>query len=98
MTNNTTTLEPTTPTVRYGVMTDYDYSDTHTNRRLTMWSGSFCSDFAAEVYSRPNGWTVHPAYGKPFHVDGPNDRTDDNYQQVDALLSAALNAHENGKG
>jgi len=79
----------------YSIATDYEYTETHKRERLSIWSGAFASDYEGEAYSRPRGWTIRPYYGlgDVIRVDGPNRRTDENYPEVDRLISDALEAY-----
>jgi hypothetical protein len=83
----------------YGVANDYDYNETHKRERLTLWSGAFSSGYEGEALSLPSGkgYMVTPYYGEKFRVASPTPRTDENYQQVDAALNAALNAYHAAK-
>lgn len=79
----------------YGVMTDYDYTATHKRERLTIWSGPFYSVFEGQAYTLPkrDGYMVGTYNGDRIRVSCPTPRTDDNWQQIDAAIGAALRAH-----
>ncbi len=80
---------------RYGIISDYDYNLTHKRERLTIWSGSFMSDYEGEAYSLPknNGYMVNLGYGDKVRVTCPTPRTDKNYNEVDEAINKALNGH-----
>lgn len=84
---------------RFGVIEDYDYSQTHKRHRLTIWSGSFMSDYEGEAYSLPkgNGYMVSLGYGGKVRVSCPAPRNADNWVQVDEAINAALNAYFDNK-
>ncbi len=69
------------------VREEYDGDSGNT---LTLWSGSFASDFEGEAVpkSEGSGYRITPAYGPEFEVSCPM-RTDSNYQQVDAAIQKA---------
>lgn len=79
----------------YGVSTDYEYSADHKRQRITVWSGSFYGVFEADGLSLPNdaGYMLTTYNGEKVRVACPAPRNEDNYQEVDAAVSAALNAH-----
>jgi hypothetical protein len=81
------------PDVRYGVTTDYDYSAERKRQYLDVWSGPWMHDHEGRAVSRPRGFAITTNNGAKVYIDCPSPRTDDNYQQVDAAISAALNRH-----
>ena len=78
---------------RFGIMTDYDYNETHKRERLTIWSGPFASVREGEAYSLPkgDGYMVTLEYGGKVRVTCPTPRTDATYIEVDAAINKALN-------
>ena len=84
----------------YGVTEDYDYTATHKRARIVVWSGAFFSVFEAEGFSLPkgDGYMLTTYNGDKVRVECPIERTDDNYQQFDAAITAALDAHYAGNG
>lgn len=80
---------------RYGVIRDYDYSETHKRERLTIWSGSFMSDREGEAYTLPkgDGYMIRLEYGDKVRVTCPTPRNDATYNEVDAAINKALNLH-----
>lgn len=81
--------------VTYGVRTEYDYNADHKRFKVTLWSGSFYSTPEGEALALPSGvgWSLwpFPAMGGSVRVLAPTPRTEDNYREVDAALSDALN-------
>ena len=68
-----------------------DEYDTRSGRqRLTLWSGSFCSDYEGEAVELPkhDGYMVD-VYGKKFRVHCASPRTEENYKEVDAAITNA---------
>jgi hypothetical protein len=80
---------------RYGIIEDHDYNSTHKRKRLTLWSGSFMSDYEGEALSLPkgDGYMVNLGYGDKVRVECPVERTDANYQEQDKAFNDALNKH-----
>jgi hypothetical protein len=79
----------------FGVATDYEYRGTHKRDRITVWSGPFYSTFEAEGVSLPNdaGYMLTTYNGDKVRVACPAPRTEDNFEDVDRLVSGALDAH-----
>lgn len=79
----------------YGVMTDYEYSDTHKRDRITVWTGPFASVYVAEGFSLPkgNGYMLTTYNGDKVRVTCPAPRTDATYQVTDAAIQEALSKH-----
>lgn len=79
----------------YGVMTDYEYNVDHKRQRLTVWSGAFMAVHEAWGVSLPknDGYMLTTYNGDKVRVTCPVERTEDNYREVDAAISAALDAH-----
>lgn len=75
---------------KFGVATDYEYNKTHKRDRITVWSGQFCDTFEADGLSLPTGGYMLTYFGKKIRVKCPSPRTEENYLQVDAAVSAAL--------
>lgn len=84
----------------YGVATDYDYTATHKRERLSIWSGPFFSVYEGEAFTLPkrDGYMVTTYNGDRIRVTCPAPRTDENYQQVDDAIAAALTAYEQQRG
>lgn len=80
---------------RFGVTTDYEYSATHSRDRLEVWSGPFFSVWEATGLSLPRGggFMLTTYNDDKIRVTCPARRTSANYEEVDAAISAALNAH-----
>ena len=80
--------------MQYGVMTDYEYNSEHKRERITVWSGTFMDSWEAEGYSLPgrNGYMLTTYNGDKVRVACPM-RDDSTYQEVDAAISSALEAH-----
>lgn len=85
---------------QFGVMTDYEYRVSHKRDRIVVWSGPFYSTFEAEGYSLPNGagYMLTTYNGDKVRVECPSPREQDNYEEADLLIAAALNAHFHAKG
>lgn len=84
----------------YGTATDYEYTTaTHKRERLVIWSGPFCSVYEGEALSLPkrDGYMVTDYNGDRIRVVCAVPRTEANYLEVDAAISAALNAHDTRK-
>lgn len=80
----------------YGVTTDYEYSAEHKRQKLDIWEGPFFSSWTGTAYSLPNGaGFMVTTYndGAKVRVSCPSPRTADNYLEVDAALSEALNEY-----
>jgi hypothetical protein len=79
-------------TKQYGIMTDYDYGVTHKRSRLTVWEGSFMSQYLGEGYSLPgeDGYMLTLHNGKRIRVTCPTPRNGQNYLQVDKAINTAL--------
>ena len=84
---------------RYGVMDDYEYNATHKRTRITVWSPPFASVFEADGYSLPNGagYMLMTYNGDKVRV-ACSIRDADTYREIDAAISAALNAHHDNRG
>lgn len=84
-----TTYKPT----RFGVATDYDY--TGKRDKVIVWSGSFMGTFEAEGLSLPkgDGYMLTTYNGDKVRVECPTPRETENYEEIDAKINAALNAH-----
>lgn len=84
----------------FAVMNDYEYTVTHKRERITVWSGSFASTFEADGFSLPSGkgYTLTTYNDDKVRVTCPSPRTDENYRDVDAAVSAALTAHYDAIG
>jgi hypothetical protein len=78
----------------YGVRTEYDRNEGRKRDHLTVWSGPWYSVYEAAGVSLPrgDGYMLTTYNGKKVRVTCPTPRTDENYQQIDAAVSAALNA------
>lgn len=66
---------------------------------LTLWSGSFMSDFEGTARELPghNGFMItisHSLWSHKTRVSCESPRNDENYERVDAAIEAALNAAE----
>lgn len=79
---------------KFGIATDYDYRAGHKRDRLTIWEGSFFSSFAGEALSVKDGYMVTTYNGRKFRVSCPSPRNEDNYEEVDAAIDAAMRAAE----
>jgi hypothetical protein len=79
----------------YAIATDYDRNEGRKRDYLTVWSGGFLSDYEASGVSLPrgDGYMLTLAYGGKVRVTCPTPRNEDNWQAVDAAVSAALTAH-----
>lgn len=79
----------------YGVATDYDRSAGRKREYLTVWSGPFFSVWEADAVSLPkgDGYMLRTYNGVKVRVSCPTPRTDENYEEVDAAIDAALRAH-----
>ena len=86
------TTETFIPT-HYAIADDYDYNETHKRSRLSIWSGPFASIYEGEAYSLPgkNGYMVSLYYGPKLRVETGGLRDDDNWQEVDNKIRAAIN-------
>ncbi|QNJ55584.1 hypothetical protein SEA_PHINKY_93 [Microbacterium phage Phinky] len=90
---------------RYGYTEDYEYNATHKRIYFTIWSGSFMSVWEADGYATPGAKQVTlNTYAQTNKVvvklpDGVTfPRTDENYEAIDAAISAALNEWERKRG
>jgi hypothetical protein len=83
---------------RYAVATDYDYNRTHKRDCITVWSGQFCQEYEGTGLALPcdvgNMLTLYG--GIKLRVACPCPRTEANYQDVDAAISAAIAEAEGG--
>jgi hypothetical protein len=81
--------------MRYGIMEDYDYNQSHKRKRLTVWSGPFASVREGEAYSLPkgDGYMLTLEYGDKIRVTCPVERTNETYLEQDKAFNDALNAH-----
>lgn len=79
----------------YGVMTDYEHNLTHKLERLQVWCGPFASIWVAEANELPrhSGYMLSLYGDEKLRVECPSPRTSENYEQIDAAINAALNAH-----
>jgi hypothetical protein len=76
---------------KFSVATDYEYNKNHKRDCVTVWSGAFCSVWEATGLSLPSGgYMLRTFSGKKIRVTCPSPRTDENYLQVDAAISAAM--------
>lgn len=77
-----------TPT-RYSIRDEY--APLFGRERLTLWSGAFASTFEGHAWELPNhdGYMVTLDYLGSVRVECETPRTDENYDRVDAALSAA---------
>ena len=80
--------------MQYGVMTDYEYNSEHKRERISVWSGQFMGTWEADGYSLPGrkGYMLTTYNGDKVRVTCPM-RDDYTYQEVDAAISSALEAH-----
>ena len=78
----------------YGISVDSEYNTTHKRERISVWSGQFMGTWEADGYSLPgrNGYMLTTYNGDKVRVTCPM-RDDSTYQEVDAAISSALNAH-----
>lgn len=69
-----------------------EYSAPFGRQVLTLWSGSFADQYEGRVWELPrhDGYMVTLYGGRKVRVDTPSPRTDDNYQEVDAAINAAV--------
>lgn len=81
--------------MRYGIIEDHAHNKTHKRKRLTLWSGTFMTDYEGEAFSLPkgDGYMVNLGYGDKVRVVAPVERTDENYQEQDKAFNDALNRH-----
>jgi len=81
--------------MRFGITTDYEYSATHKRHRLDVWSGAWFSAWEATALELPkhDGYMLTTYSGDKLRVTCPAPRTAENYESVDAAISAALNAY-----
>lgn len=79
----------------YSIATDYDRNAGRKRDYLTVWSGPFASTYEASGVSLPNGdgYMLALAYGGKVRVSCLTPRNDDNWQQIDAAIDAALTEH-----
>ena len=84
----------------YGVATDYDRNVDKKRDYLTVWSGSFMGVWEAEAVSLPkgDGYMLTTYNGDKLRVTCPTPRNDETYQEIDAAIGAALNAHHAARG
>jgi len=82
-----------------GIAIDYEHK--HFGREiLNVWSGAFFSVWEGEAIQLPraDGYMVRTCNGDRVRVTCETPRTNENYQRVDAAISAALNAHDEARG
>lgn len=81
--------------MKYGIIVDEEYNETHKRKRLTVWSGPFASVREGEAYSLPkgDGYMLTLEYGTKIRVECPVERTSENYEEQDKAFNDALNAH-----
>lgn len=81
--------------MRFGVTTDYDYSQDHKRQKLQVWSGPFMHTYEGDAYSLPSGegFMVTTYNGDKIRVSCPSPRDETNYERVDRAIDAALNRH-----
>jgi hypothetical protein len=62
-------------------------------QRLTLWSGSYCSDYEGEAIELPrhNGYMVNVG-GDLYRVHCPSPRTEENYETVDNVINETIAA------
>lgn len=89
--------------MHYSIMTDYDRS-TEKREQIIVWSGPFASGWEARG-SAANGashYEMTDYSGKRFRAKLPEGvtapRTEENFQQIDAAISAAYDAHNARQG
>lgn len=76
---------------KFSVASDYAYNATHKRDCIQVWSGSFADTWEATGFSLPRGGYMLTTYGgDKIRVDCPSPRTDKNYLEVDAAVSAAM--------
>lgn len=76
----------------YGVATDYDRNEGRKRDYLQVWSGPFFSVWEADGVSLPkgDGYMLTTYNGRKVRVECPTPRNDENWQEVDAAISAAM--------
>ena len=86
----------------YGITHDDEYRHgliEHKRDRLEIWSGPFYHTREADIFTRDGAKsaTGYDYSGEKFRVTLPEGvtfpRTDENYEQIDAAISAAYEAH-----
>lgn len=89
--------------MRYGVRDEY--APRFGRQVLTLWSGTFSDAYEGEAVELPkhNGYMIRTrgflGYGaQSIRVECASPRTSENYQEVDAALNEALNAHDGKEG
>lgn len=84
----------------FGVATDYDFNAGRKRDYLQVWSGPFMSNWEAEGVSLPkgDGYMLRTYNGDKVRATCPTPRNDDNYQEIDAAISKALNAYFAARG
>ena len=89
--------------MRYAIATDYDANEEARNNgkntdNLGIYSGAFASDVEgwAESVENGSGYNVYLEWRGEFFVECPTPRTESNYEQVDAILNAAINGYVAG--
>lgn len=77
----------------YGVMKDYDYSDSHKRELLTIWSGPFAGIYEGRALSLPkgDGYMITTYYGEKIRVSCLTPRTEATYEEIDAAINVAVN-------
>jgi len=69
---------------------------------LTVWSGPFFSVYEGEAVALPrgDGYMLRMLHGhdEPVRVECPVPRTDENYQEIDAAIVAAVEKWYTDKG
>ena len=81
---------------KYGVRSEYEYNATHKRDCITVWSGPFYPDYEATGLALPGnaGYMLTLYFGGKVRVECPCPRTDENYQEVDAAVCAAMDRAE----
>lgn len=80
--------------MKFSVASDDEYNATHARDRITIWSPPYCSTYEGYGLSLPSGGYMLTTYhGEKIRVECPSPRTDANYAEVDAAVSAAMEQH-----
>ena len=85
---------------RYGIITDYDYNADHKRHKIDVWSGPWSDVYEATGLSLPkgDGYMLTTYNGDKVRVTCPVIRTEDNYQEQDDAINAAMNEYEAKRG
>lgn len=80
---------------RYGVTEDWRRNARTKLHHMLIWEGTFSDQFVgyADELPRHDGYMITLEYAGKIRVTCPAPRNDDNWQEVDAAINAAIDEH-----